>query len=90
MYVNRFEWDAEKARANRSKHGIDFADAVTILDDANALTLEQVVDAEQRFITLGSRRHRADSCRRLRVSRIRRSDYFRSQSNAGRATPVLE
>jgi uncharacterized DUF497 family protein len=28
-----FEWDAHKARLNARKHGIQFADAVLVLED---------------------------------------------------------
>ena len=34
------EWDPVKARSNLRKHGIDFADAVSALEDENALTME--------------------------------------------------
>ena len=36
MYIHlpvRFEWDPEKARTNRIKHGIEFADAIEVLFD---------------------------------------------------------
>ena len=33
------EWDNEKASSNLSKHGIDFADAVTALYDEQAITV---------------------------------------------------
>jgi uncharacterized DUF497 family protein len=48
------EWDAEKATANIEKHGIDFADAATVLDDEMALTLEEDDPDEERFVTLGT------------------------------------
>lgn len=50
-----FEWDTEKARANRRRHGIDFADAVVALEDEGALTMPDDLSAvdEQRFLTLG-------------------------------------
>jgi uncharacterized DUF497 family protein len=50
----RFEWDPPKADANLRTHGIGFAEAVTVLQDAFALTREDpdAVD-EQRFVTLG-------------------------------------
>lgn len=50
----RFEWDRRKADANLRVHGIDFAEAVTVLDDTFAITREDP-DAvgEQRFVTLG-------------------------------------
>ncbi|MBI2201902.1 MAG: BrnT family toxin [Armatimonadetes bacterium] len=35
-----FEWDPEKAEANRRKHGVDFADAVGAFGDPFALTQE--------------------------------------------------
>ena len=49
-----FEWDEEKARRNLEKHGIDFADAVTVMDDTMALTMpDPASDEEERFMTLG-------------------------------------
>jgi uncharacterized DUF497 family protein len=49
-----FEWDAQKARMNVRKHGIQFADAVHVLEDDNALTTsEHASDGEERWITLG-------------------------------------
>jgi Ribonuclease toxin, BrnT, of type II toxin-antitoxin system len=36
----RFEWDPRKADANLRAHGIRFAEAVTALEDAFALTRE--------------------------------------------------
>lgn len=50
----RFEWDPQKAAANLRAHRISFAEAVTVLEDAFALTREDP-DAveEQRFVTLG-------------------------------------
>ena len=49
----RFEWDPRKAEANLRTHGVSFAEAVTVLEDAFALTQEDP-DAveEQRFVTL--------------------------------------
>jgi uncharacterized DUF497 family protein len=48
------EWDPQKAEANLRAHGVSFAEAVTVLEDAFALTQEDP-DAveEQRFVTLG-------------------------------------
>jgi hypothetical protein len=49
-----FEWDARKARLNVRKHGIQFADAVLVLEDDRALTtIEDAADGEERWITLG-------------------------------------
>jgi len=49
----RYEWDPQKALANLEKHGIDFADAVTVLGDPLALTLCDEEGSEERFITVG-------------------------------------
>ena len=49
-----FEWNAAKANANLRKHGIDFADAATALEDESALTMGDAFSAEEeRWITLG-------------------------------------
>lgn len=48
------QWDRDKAEANRSKHGVDFADAATVLADDWALTRPDDEDPnEERFVTLG-------------------------------------
>jgi len=52
----KFEWDPEKNRANQSKHGVSFEDAVRVFDaDEEALELfdEGHSDFEDRFITIG-------------------------------------
>jgi hypothetical protein len=46
-------WDPEKAAANLRKHGIDLADAATVLSDEQALTVGDDDPDEERFITLG-------------------------------------
>ena len=48
------EWDADKAASNLKKHGVDFADAATVLFDDMAITIgDDSVGEEERFITLG-------------------------------------
>ena len=50
----KYEWDPAKVRTNRRKHGIDFADAVTVFTDEQALTLpDEEHPAEERYITIG-------------------------------------
>jgi hypothetical protein len=44
--------DPEKARSNRRKHGISFADAVTALDPL-ALTVPDRTRGEERLVTMG-------------------------------------
>jgi uncharacterized protein len=47
------EWDPAKARANLTKHGVDFADASIALEDEFAVTIEdRSARGEQRFVTL--------------------------------------
>jgi uncharacterized DUF497 family protein len=49
-----FEWDPPKAAINLRKHGVDFADAGTVLHDEQAITIpHEGADAEERFVTLG-------------------------------------
>lgn len=51
----RYEWDPDKAEANLKAHGVDFADAVSVLEDEFALTREDPdAEGEQRFVTLGA------------------------------------
>ena len=47
-------WNPKKAAANLSAHGVNFAEAATVLNDDRALTREDR-DAlgEQRFVSLG-------------------------------------
>lgn len=47
------DWDPEKASKNLRKHGVDFADAVTVLNDEMALTTSDWQGEEERFATLG-------------------------------------
>lgn len=49
----RYTWDEGKRTANERKHGVEFADAVSVLDDLLALTIEDRDHDEQRFVTLG-------------------------------------
>lgn len=49
-----FEWDPAKCRANLSKHGVDFADAVAVFEDPLALSRPDAdVRGEARFVVLG-------------------------------------
>lgn len=48
------EWDRQKATANLQKHGVDFADAATVLEDAAAATVRELLTGdEDRYLTLG-------------------------------------
>jgi hypothetical protein len=48
-----YQWDPHKARVNQHKHGIDFADAVAVLEDDLALTIPEDSTEEDRFVTIG-------------------------------------
>ena len=46
-------WDARKAAANLKKHGIDFHEAATVLNDTLSTTFEAQSSFEPRFVTVG-------------------------------------
>jgi len=50
-----FEWDAEKARSNESRHGVSFEEASTVFGDALSVTIPDPLhsEAEDRSVTLG-------------------------------------
>jgi uncharacterized DUF497 family protein len=48
-----FEWDAEKARSNLRKHGVDLADAVGVFHDPLALSRPDEAGEEERWVALG-------------------------------------
>ncbi len=50
-----FTWDPKKAAANLKKHGIDFREAVTVLDDTLSTTFPDIdhSDLEPRCLTIG-------------------------------------
>jgi len=51
----RITWDPQKAVINFIKHKLRFSDAELALYDPYAMTLEeQVIEGEQRFVTVGS------------------------------------
>ncbi len=54
-FAYQFAWDAEKAAANRAKHGVAFELAATVFRDALALSLydDDHSEEEERWITLG-------------------------------------
>lgn len=48
-----FEWDENKAKSNRVKHGIRFEDAVLLFDDPQHLSQqERIENGEYRWQTL--------------------------------------
>ena len=53
MVHKGYEWDPDKAKLNIRKHGIAFADAVSVFFDDSAITVEDNNPYEIRFATLG-------------------------------------
>ena len=51
-----FEWDDAKAESNEQKHGVSFAEAITVFGDPLALTGFDPghSDEEDRYITMGT------------------------------------
>ena len=48
------EWDGQKAASNLRSHGVDFADAATVLSDDMAITImDDSEEHEERHVTLG-------------------------------------
>ena len=50
-----FEWDPDKARMNRRKHGVGFEQAMTVFRDPRAVSVfdDAHSGTEERWITLG-------------------------------------
>ena len=67
------EWDSKKAISNLRKQGVNFADAVAVLEDERAITISENYPDEERFISIGM-----DSFRHvLVVVYARRENRFR-------------
>ena len=51
-----FEWDPEKAAANVQKHGVEFAEAMTVFGDPLELTISDPdhSEGECRFLSIGT------------------------------------
>ena len=47
------EWDPRKAATNLKRHGVDFADAATVLHDEQAITVREDDENEERYVTIG-------------------------------------
>ena len=70
-----FEWDADKATSNLSKHAVSFAEAMTIFADPFELTIADPVHskAEMRYVSVGQ----SESGRLLVVSYTERDQRIR-------------
>jgi uncharacterized protein len=82
-----FEWDFEKDRSNQMKHGLSFAEAVTVFDDPFAQTVldPRDLEGEYRWVTIGYISERrlivvwyADRSERIRIIGARDGDATRT------------
>ncbi len=48
-----YQWDEDKATSNLQKHGVEFADAVSVFADDAAITIVDEELDEERFVTVG-------------------------------------
>ena len=48
-----FEWDPNKAASNLRKHGVRFAEAMTVFEDDVTLTMPDSEPDEERFVAIG-------------------------------------
>ena len=81
-----FEWDPAKAESNRRKHGVTFAEAVTIFGDPFELMISDPdhSEGEYRFLSLG----RSEEGRLLVVSYTEREQNRLRIISARPATPA--
>ena len=49
----RFEWDENKNRENRKKHGVSFEIAMEVDDPFSLTSQDRIVEGEERLWTLG-------------------------------------
>ena len=70
-----FEWDTDKARSNAEKHGISFAETMTVFGDPLEVTIPDPdhSEGEARFLSLG----RSEQGRLLVVSYTEREGRIR-------------
>ena len=50
----KYQWDKNKSTSNLQKHGIEFADAVSVFSDELAITIPENRFDEERFVTIGT------------------------------------
>lgn len=93
-----FRWDAAKATANQRKHGVDFHEAATVLDDPLSTTFPDPSHSrlERRYLTVGMSAEQrpvvsGDSMKKARKSTVNemRSEYdFASMKGGARGKYV--
>jgi uncharacterized DUF497 family protein len=53
FYTVEFEFDPDKSRSNKDKHGIDFQTAQALWDDPDLLEIPARTSDEPRFLVIG-------------------------------------
>ena len=53
-FLVSYQWDPTKARANRAKHGVGFADAVGVFEDPRAVTIDDRIPMKTAMSASGS------------------------------------
>ena len=51
--MSKFEWDENKNKSNKQKHGVDFEKATKVFEDENRLKIESEKNNELRVLTIG-------------------------------------
>ena len=51
--MTEFEFDEDKSRANKIKHGIDFVEAQALWEDQDALRMAARMHGEPRYMVIG-------------------------------------
>jgi uncharacterized DUF497 family protein len=72
LYTTVFQWDPKKSASNRRKHGIRFADAVSVLEDERAVTVADDSVDEERFVSI---RHGRGASRPVGRPGMKRDQY---------------
>ena len=85
----QYEWETSKAVENVRKHGVDFADAIAVLEDPNGLEEidDRFVYGEERIRVIGMTREKVlfvvatlpgeDTCRIISARRATRDEQDR-------------
>lgn len=81
--VMEFEWDPAKAESNVEKHGVNFAEAMTVFGDPLEVTIPDPdhSEGESRFLSLGC----SGQGRLLAVAYTEREAYPSHHRTRGRA-----
>ena len=85
-----FEWDADKATSNLTKHGVAFAEAMTVFADQLEMMIPDPVhsEAEMRFVSVGLSEAGRLIGRQLHGTRSADSNHQRAEGNSQGAQSI--